>query len=134
MWRKMVEVPRSVQAQAQRENLATTTSAVSFNLFFNPDECMGQKLPFGTFPLQEYWLHSHLHLTILLQLLDMERMWIGISAQAVLLEVVLAHTKRATVTLIASACKTMSVDQTTALISGVMRTLMLIAVSQVIQI
>ena len=60
----------------------------------------------------------------------MERIWIGISAQSV----VLAHTKRATVTLIASAPKTMCVDQTTALISGVMRNLMLIAVSQVIQI
>ena len=60
----------------------------------------------------------------------MERIWIGISAQSV----VLAHTKRATVTLIASALKTMSVEKTTALISGVMRNLLLTAVSQVIYI
>ena len=65
----------------------------------------------------------------LLQLLDVERIWIGISAQAV----VLAHTNRATVMLtVTSACKTMCVVKTTALISGVMHILMLIAVSQVI--
>ena len=34
MWRKMVEVHRSVRAQAQKENPATPTRAVSFNLFF----------------------------------------------------------------------------------------------------
>ena len=54
-------------------------------------------------------------------------MWIIISAQAV----VLAHTKRATVTMMASAWKSMFVEKTTALISGMMRNLILIAVSQV---
>ena len=57
---------------------------------------------------------------------DMEQS--GISAQAV----VLAHTWRATVTMIASACLTMCVEKTTALVSGMMRILRLIAVSQVI--
>ena len=46
MWRKMVEVHRSVRAQAQKENLATPTRAVSFNLFFT---LIGFSLQFSLF-------------------------------------------------------------------------------------
>lgn len=46
MWRKMVEVHRSVRAQAQKENLATPTRAVSFNLFFT---LIGFSLRFSLF-------------------------------------------------------------------------------------
>ena len=45
MWHKMVEVHRSVLAQAQKENLATPTRAVSFNLFFTLMDAWGKITP-----------------------------------------------------------------------------------------
>ena len=52
-----------------------------------------------------------------LQLLELEQLWIGTFAQAT----ILANPKRATVTLIAIAPKTISVDKTTAEIFGIWR-------------
>ena len=66
----------------------------------------------------------------MLQLRDTELSWIGISAQAI----VLAPTKRATVTMIASASKIMCAEKTTASISGMMRNLLLIVVFQVFSV
>ena len=45
MWRKMVEAHRSVRAQAQKENLATPTRAVSFNLSLNLMDAWGKITP-----------------------------------------------------------------------------------------
>ena len=63
MWHKMVEVHQSVRTQAGKQNPATPTSAVSFNLFFDPDGCMRQNLPsplsyIGAFPKKTLWTIS----------------------------------------------------------------------------
>ena len=72
-------------------------------------------------------ISKEVSLVFLIQLLDVERIWIGTSAQAA----TAALTNRATVTTMESAPRTTSVGTTTAGVTGVTQILVLTAVFQV---